>query len=212
MSFDIVLRHRIGERTIEIDHHSDASLIAITGPSGCGKTSVLNCVAGLITPDFGKMAVGGRILLDTERNIALPIESRRAGYVFQDARLFPHMRVAANLAYGARLRGTGDASTQGAAIDADAVVDVLDIKGLAERWPATLSGGEIRRVAIARALMSGPDFLLLDEPLASLDKARSVEVLCMIERIQQELGVPMLYVSHDPAEVARLTQSIIKLA
>lgn len=211
MSFDIILRHKVGERAIDIEHHSDASLIAISGPSGSGKTTVLNCMAGLIAPDFGQIAVGGRTLLDTAKNISLPIQSRRAGYVFQDARLFPHMRVAANLAYGARLRGKQAGNAETAAIDADAVLDVLGIRGIADRWPATLSGGEIRRVAIARALMSGPDFLLLDEPLASLDKARGEEVLRMIERIHAQLAVPMIYVSHEPAEVARLTQSIINL-
>lgn len=206
MSFDIVLRHATGENSIAIDHHSDASLVAITGPSGCGKTTALNCVAGLITPQFAQISVNGRTLIDSERNVSLPAESRRCGYIFQDARLFPHLRVSANLAYGMRMRGAAHTD-----VDHAAVIDVLGIGGLADRWPATLSGGEIRRVAIARALMSGPEFLLLDEPLSSLDKARGEEVLGMIEQIHSQLSVPMLYVSHDPAEVARLTQTIIKL-
>lgn len=206
MSFELTLRHRIGERTITLDLASDAALTALVGPSGAGKSTVLNCIAGLIQPDAGRIAVAGEVLFDSERGINLRPEARRVGYVFQDARLFPHMTVAANLAYGEKL-----ARPEHRWIDRKRVVDLLGIGDLLARWPATLSGGEVRRVAIGRALLSAPRFLLLDEPMASLDAARAEGIRALIEQIRDELALPILLVSHDGAEVERLAGRIVTL-
>ena len=156
-------------------------------------------VAGLLRPDQGHIRVAGRTLLDTA--IDLPPEARRCGYVFQDARLFPHMRVRQNLLYGRR----------GQAVPPEEVVRLLGIEDLMERWPRSLSGGEVRRVAIARALLSGADFLLMDEPLASLDRARAEEIMALTLRIRDRLRLPILYVTHDLAEAQRLATSIVEM-
>lgn len=214
MSFDIAIRRRLApvdkpeDNTVDIrvEIRSEAKILALVGPSGVGKSSVLNMIAGLLRPDAGRIAVGGRMLFDAAAGIDLPPDQRRAGYVFQDNRLFPHMRVRANLLYGERL-----ASPRNRWIGADEVIDFLDIGRLVDRWPATLSGGETRRVAIGRALLSAPRFLLLDEPLVSLDTRRSDEILRTIERIRDELAIPILHVSHNPAEVARLTGTVVTL-
>lgn len=203
MSFDISLHHRIGEREIRLDFRSDAQANALIGPSGMGKTTVLNCIAGLVRPDSGRLAVAGRVLFDSAEGIDLPPEQRRAGYVFQDARLFPHMRVGANLSYGERFAPPADRWTT-----REKLAEFLGIAHLLERWPGTLSGGEARRVAIGRALLSGPRFLLLDEPLASLDAERAEGIRQLIERIRDELALPILLVSHDRAEVDRLAHRV----
>lgn len=206
MSFDLTLRHRIGQREIALDLASDAALTALVGTSGAGKSTVLNCIAGLIRPDEGRIAVAGAVLFDSANGINLPPEHRRVGYVFQDARLFPHMTVAANLAYGEKL-----ARPESRWISLDRVVDLLGIGDLLARWPATLSGGEVRRVAIGRALLSAPRFLLLDEPMASLDAPRADGIRLLIEQIRDDLALPVLLVSHDAAEVARLAGRIVTL-
>ena len=198
MAFDIVLGHTIGEREVALELISDARLVALVGPSGSGKSTVLNCIAGLIRPREGRIAVGGEFLFDAAAGIDVAPERRRAGYVFQDVRLFPHLRVRGNLAYGERL------APEQRWIGRDAVVEFLGIGHLLERWPRTLSGGEMRRVAIGRALLAGPRFLLLDEPFASLDAPRAETLRALVERIRDELHVPMLLVSHDRAEVERL--------
>lgn len=203
MSFDISIRRTVGGRTITLDMTVSARLAALVGRSGVGKTTVLNCIAGLMRPDAGHIAVNGVTLFDSRARIDLPPERRRAGYVFQDGRLFPHLDVAANLAFGAKL-----AKKQHHWADREEIVDLLGIGHLSKRWPATLSGGEARRVAIARALLSAPMFLLLDEPMASLDRPRADDMMGMIERIRDELAIPVLLVSHDPAEIDRLAGSI----
>lgn len=206
MSFEVALQHRIGDRTVALQFTSAARLTALVGPSGAGKTTVLNCIAGLVRPDSGRIAVGGVTLFELGR-IDLPPERRRAGYVFQEGRLFPHLRVAANLAYGERL-----AFPEERWIEREHVVDLLGIGHLLQRMPGTLSGGEARRVAIGRALLSGPRFLLLDEPFSSLDPARVEELIKLVERIRDELAIPILLVSHDRAEVERLAGEVVTLA
>ena len=206
MSFDISLRHRIGERDITLDLQNGAPLTALVGPSGAGKSTVLNCIAGLIRPDSGRITVGGETLFDSAQSVNLPPERRHAGYVFQDMRLFPHRKVAANLAYGERL-----ADPQERWITTAEVVELMGIGALLDRFPATLSGGEAKRVAIGRALLAAPRFLLLDEPLASLDAARAEGIAAAIERIRDELAIPILLVSHDRAEVARLAGEVVEL-
>ena len=193
--FDVaveLLRGRGGPRVAAAFRSSEGATV-LFGPSGIGKTSVLDMVAGLVRPDAGHLRVGGQTLFDAAARIDVAVERRRAGYVFQEARLFPHMRVCRNLLYGAR-DDAGLATTAA----------MLDIAHLLDRWPRTLSGGETRRVAIGRALLSDPAFLLLDEPTASLDAARREEVLRSIERVRDEVRLPILMVTHDRTEAERV--------
>jgi molybdate transport system ATP-binding protein len=202
MSFDIDVRRRIGDRDIALQMRTGPGLIALVGPSGAGKTSLLNMIAGLLRPDAGHIAVGGRTLFDSTTGIDLPAARRQTGYVFQDMRLFPHMRVRANLLYGQRHTN----STR-----LDDVLGFLGIGPLLRRLPTTLSGGEAKRVAIGRALLSDPAFLLMDEPLSSLDEARREEIMTAIERLRDQLGLPILYVTHSRAEAERLASETIYL-
>ena len=204
MSFDIDVACRLGDAHVRLSLSSGAGITALFGPSGAGKTSILNMVAGLLRPDSGRIMVDGEILFDAAARIDMPPERRRAGYVFQDGRLFPHRRVRANLLYGWR-RAAPDHRW----ITPGEVIAFLGIGHLLDRWPRTLSGGEAQRVAIGRALLSGPRFLLMDEPLASHDLARRGEILQVVERIRDELRLPILYVSHDRAEVDRLATTVV---
>lgn len=206
MSFEVEINHHIGGKQLVASFASQAGLTALVGPSGAGKTTVLSCIAGLVRPDSARIAVAGRVLLDTGQGIDLAPQRRRAGYLFQDARLFPHMRVAANLTYGERLARERDRW-----ITASEVIAFLGIGHLLDRWPDTLSGGEARRVAIGRALLAGSRFLLLDEPLASLDPARVEDLVQLIERIRDELSIPILMVGHERAEVERLAGHVVTL-
>jgi len=206
MSFDVALTRRLGDWTLERSFTTREGLTVLFGPSGSGKTSILNMIAGLLRPDHGRIAVDGTILFDDDAGIDIAPERRRIGYVFQDARLFPHRRVRANLLYGNRLVSPGDRW-----MDFDEAVSFLGIAHLLERWPRTLSGGEARRVAIGRALLAGSRSLLMDEPLTSLDQVRREEIMTVIERIRDELNVPILYVTHDRAEADRLANEIIAL-
>ena len=203
MSFDVALTYRAGESVRAFALASDAGLVAVTGPSGIGKTTLLNCVAGLDRPLGGHVRIGGETLFDATAGIDLAPERRRAGYVFQDLRLFPHRTVAANLAYGER--------AEAAVMSRAETLEFLGIAHLARRYPATLSGGEAKRVAIGRALLSAPRFLLLDEPLTSLDAPRAEEILGLLERIRDELRLPTLLVSHAAAEVERLAGEVAVL-
>nr|WP_294816996.1 ATP-binding cassette domain-containing protein [uncultured Sphingomonas sp.] len=203
MSFDVDVAKRLGDAEIACRIEGGAGLTVLFGPSGAGKTSVLNMVAGLIEPDRGHVRVSGEDLFDAALGLDLPPERRRAGYVFQEARLFPHKRVRANLLYGWR-SGEG-------AVDVDETIALLGLAGLLDRWPRTLSGGEARRVAIGRALLSNPRFLLLDEPLSSLDRARREEIMGLIERLRDALGLPILMVTHDRAEAERLGSRIVEI-
>lgn len=206
MSFDVTVERRLPDTTIAARFSGEGGLTALFGPSGAGKTSLLNMVAGLLRPDRGRIAVAGETLFDSARGIDLPPEKRRAGYVFQDLRLFPHRRVRDNLLYGWRI-----AEPAHRWMTLDEAADFLGIGHLLNRWPRTLSGGEAQRVAIGRALLGGPRFLLLDEPLSSLDAARREEILRVIERIRDELRLPILYVSHDRDEVRRLASAVIAI-
>lgn len=207
MSFELRVERRLGEATVAADFVAEGGLTALFGPSGAGKTSLLNMVAGLLRPDRGRIVVDGEVLFDSEHGINLSAQDRRAGYVFQDGRLFPHLRVRENLGYGAA-RAEASAGGRGL-MSLDEAAAFLGIVHLLDRLPRTLSGGEAQRVAIGRALLSGPRFLLMDEPLASLDRARREEVLIVIERLRDELRLPILYVSHDRAEVERLARVIV---
>lgn len=196
------LRHRFaGGAALDLAFEAPGGVTALFGRSGAGKTSVIRAVAGLLAPDEARITLAGRVLTDTGAGIALPPHQRRVGYVFQEPRLFPHRSVLANILYGAP-RGMRRAQR-------DRVVEMLDIGAVLSRRPATLSGGEAQRVAIARAILSAPDILLMDEPLASLDVARKAVILPFLERLRAEAGLPILYVSHDMAEVARLADTLV---
>ena len=206
MAFDIDVSRRLGDTLIAQRFTAGGGLTALFGPSGSGKTSVLNMIAGLLRPDEGRIAVDGRVLFDSAEMIDLPPEARRLGYVFQDARLFPHRRVRANLLYGHALAPQAERW-----MALDDAVDFLGIGHLLDRWPATLSGGEAQRVAIGRALLSGARCLLMDEPLSSLDRARREEIIRVILRIRDEMELPILYVTHDRTEIDRLASSAVEL-
>lgn len=203
MSLDVQVNHRLGAFELEVAFATKGRVTALFGPSGAGKSSVVAAVAGLWRPKQGRIAVDGRVLTETP-GLFVPPEQRRLAVVFQDARLFPHMSVADNLKFGWRR----------AAVKADRgrvarVVDLLGLGGLLKRRPRELSGGEKGRVALGRALLASPDMLLLDEPLAALDAARRGEILPYLERLARETSLPMLYVSHQVDEVARLADEIV---
>ena len=199
-ALDIELRRGDFARHVRID--DAARVIALTGRSGAGKTSVLHAIAGLVKPRSGRIAIGERLLFDSERGIDLPPHQRRIGYVFQDARLFPHMDVAANLHYGRH------PASERPRFEFDAVVELLGIAPLLSRRTANLSGGEAQRVAIGRALLSQPDILLLDEPLSMLDAERRDELLPYLRRVRDEVRLPMVYVSHQSEDARQLSASI----
>jgi molybdate transport system ATP-binding protein len=207
MTVLVDIRHQFESFELNVRFESAGRLTALFGPSGSGKTTLINTIAGLIRPDKGRIEVDGRVLVDTDAGIFVPKHKRRIGMVFQDARLFPHMSVAGNLRYG---RWFTPAAQRYA--DMSAVVDLLGIGALLERRPAKLSGGEKQRVAIGRALLASPKLLLMDEPLASLDEARKAEILPYIERLRDEMKIPIVYVSHSVAEVARLSSDVVVLA
>jgi molybdate transport system ATP-binding protein len=184
-----------------------APITALVGPSGAGKTSILNIIAGLLHPGKGHIDLDGEIWFDAARGINLKPHQRSIGYVFQDGRLFPHLNVAANLDYGRKTRGLKVDAAKQAQIQA-----MLDLEPLLQRRIGALSGGERQRVAIGRALMMRPKLLLLDEPMAALDATRKAMIAPYLERLRDEAGVPIIYVSHDQAEVARLNAEIIQIA
>ncbi len=207
MSLAVDVRRRRGDFALDVRFEASAQLTALFGRSGSGKTTLMNLVAGLDRPDEGRIAVAGAAFADRERRVFLPPHRRRVGVVFQDARLFPHMSVRANLRYAGWFSGRRGATE--AAFNR--IVDLLGIGHLLARRPATLSGGERQRVAIGRALLSEPRLLLMDEPLASLDEARKAEILPYLERLRDEALVPILYVSHSPLEVLRLAGDMLVL-
>lgn len=199
------IRRSLGAFRLDVAIEAPApGVVALFGRSGSGKTSIIQAVAGLLRPESGRIAVGDTVLFDSARGIDLPPEKRRIGYVFQDARLFPHMSVARNLAYGLKRAPAGERS-----IGQDAVVDLLGIRPLLDRRPLALSGGERQRVALGRALLAQPRLLLMDEPLVALDAERKAEVLPYLEALHDRLALPILYVTHAMEEVTRLADTLV---
>jgi molybdate transport system ATP-binding protein len=197
---------QLGEFSIEACFASEGRVTGLFGASGAGKTSLINMIAGLLQPDRGTIAIDAEMLDDTAARVHVPAWRRRIGYVFQDARLFPHFDVGQNLDYGRRMNRLADDPAQ-----RKRVTDLLDIGGLLDRRPGQLSGGERQRVALGRALLAQPRLLLLDEPLGSLDEERKVEILPYLVRLRDEAGIPMVYVSHDADEMRQLATQVVML-
>lgn len=200
ISLDFTLRQ--GPFVLELHERLAGGITALFGPSGSGKTTTLDAIAGLRRPEAGRIAVGDHVLFDGARRIDLPPHDRHVGYVPQDTALFPHMDVRRNVLYGRR---------SGQRLELDTVVRMLEVGHLLDRRVPDLSGGERQRVALARALMSAPDLLLLDEPLAAVDVERRRRILPYLLRVRDDLGVPVIYVSHDRAEVDQLADRVIVL-
>ncbi|MFN3209621.1 MAG: molybdenum ABC transporter ATP-binding protein [Roseovarius sp.] len=206
MSLEVDIRHGFPGLSLNVAFRAGPGVTALFGPSGAGKSSVVNAIAGLLRPDAGRIALGDTVLCDAERGLHVPVAERRIGYVFQDGRLFPHMTVAANIGYGARFVPGGLDRAE-----MDRVVALLGLDALLERRPTTLSGGEKQRVALARAWLSRPRLLLMDEPLAALDEPRKDEIYPYLERLRDVVQVPIIYVSHNLSEVARLADDLVVL-
>ena len=200
IALDFTLRQ--GSFDLQVAERLDARITALIGPSGAGKTTVLDAIAGLRTPQEGSITVGNRVLFSAGRGVNLPPYLRHIGYVTQDVALFPHMNARRNVVYGRR---------RGQKLSIDAVAEMLEIQGLLDRGAGQLSGGERQRVALARALMSAPALLLLDEPLAAVDVELRRRILPYLERVRDVLGVPILYVTHDPADVRQIADHAIVL-
>jgi molybdate transport system ATP-binding protein len=196
----------LGEFAVKASFESESGVTALFGPSGAGKTTIINMIAGLLRPDRGKIALDGEALFDSAASVDLPAWRRRIGYVFQEGRLFPHLSVRHNLDYGRWMSGQP--------VDAAAfahAIELLDIGHLLDRRPGKLSGGERKRVAVGRALLMRPRLLLLDEPLASLDDARKLDILPYLIRLRDEARVPMIYVSHNAAEVRQIASRVVRI-
>ncbi len=195
---DVKIKGAVGSFVLDVDFQAGIGVTALAGPSGAGKSSILRAIAGLWQPDEGHVRIGETVLFDPASGINLPTHKRKLGVVFQNALLFPHMNVARNLAYGCVEKNW----------TWDAVIGLLDLGGLLERRPFTLSGGEAQRVALGRALLSNPAMLLLDEPLTGLDDPRRDQVLPYLERIRDDTDVPIIYVSHHKDEIKRLADLV----
>ena len=200
------IRYALKRAAFSLDVDVEFAMQGITGifgPSGAGKTTLLRCIAGLERPDAGRLVANGEVWEDTSTHLSRAVHERRVAYVFQEARLFPHMDVLRNLRYGEKR-----SVTRQSAVALDQAVALLGLEALLKRVPTTLSGGEAQRVAIGRALLSGPELLLMDEPLAAIDDTRREEVLPFIERLHADVGVPVIYVSHNIDEICRICDQL----
>ena len=197
---------KLGALKLNVKFEAANGATALFGPSGAGKTSVINMIAGLVAPDRGVISLDDTVLFDSVKGIDVPPHRRRIGYVFQEGRLFPHLSVRQNLDYGRRM-----SSVSRDADEFERIANLLDIGHLLDRRPGRLSGGERQRVAVGRALLMRPKLLLLDEPLASLDAGHKREILPYLVRLRDDAGIPIVYVSHSPAEVRRIATTVVRL-
>lgn len=214
MSVDILVRKHMvsGDRKFELDVRftSAAKRIALFGPSGAGKSLTLRAVAGLLRPDAGRIEINGRVLFDSQANINLPARSRRVAYLFQDYALFPHLTVAQNIAFGLR-RGWLNPPRRQVTPEAQRWVDAFELGPIVGSYPNEISGGQKQRVALARALMLQPDILLLDEPFSALDSQLRGKMRQELDALQRQLDVPMLLITHDPADVEALADEVFEV-
>jgi molybdate transport system ATP-binding protein len=206
MVLELDLNIRRGAFHLNLDVTLNASVTGIFGPSGSGKSTLLGMIAGLITPNDGRIVLNNEILLDTTQRIMSPPEQRHIGLVYQDAQLFPHLSVRDNLLYGFKRRAPLERR-----FTLDDMTALLEIEHLLARRPQDLSGGEKQRVALGRAILYSPRLLLLDEPLSSLDETRKTHILPFLRRIRDEVCIPMLYVSHSMREIDYLTEHVVYL-
>jgi molybdate transport system ATP-binding protein len=197
---------QLGAFKLAVRFEAAGGVTALFGPSGSGKTSVVNMIAGLLTPDRGFIALNGTTLFDASAGINVPPHRRHIGYVFQEGRLFPHLSVRQNIDYGRRMSGRPRDAEEFARI-----VALLGIGHLLDRRPRLLSGGERQRVAIGRALLMQPRLLLLDEPLASLDAGHKQEILPYLVRLRDEANIPMVYVSHTASELRKIATTVVRI-
>jgi molybdate transport system ATP-binding protein len=197
---------RLGDFALAARFETPGGATALFGPSGAGKTAVVNMIAGLVTPDRGRIALDDTVLFSSAAKVNVAPHRRNIGYVFQEGRLFPHLTVGQNLGYGRWMRGLPREQDE-----EKRVIALLDLAAFVKRRPGHLSGGERQRVAIGRALLMRPRLLLLDEPLASLDFARKAEILPYLERLRDEAHVPIVYVSHLADEVRRIATTVVRI-
>ena len=200
---DCHIQLKQGQFDLDQRFQYDQSVIGLFGASGSGKTTILHSIAGLVTPQAGWIKIKNQTWFDQAQKINLSTQQRRIGLVFQDAQLFPHKNVKQNLLFGFK-----HIQPQQRQFEVDYIIELLKLEHLIERMPIKLSGGEKQRVALGRALLYSPQLLLLDEPLSALDAAHKAEIIPFFQRIKQELGIPMLYVSHDKSEIEQLTHEI----
>lgn len=206
MTLKVNVQHEFAQFALDVAFEAPHGVTVLYGASGSGKTTIVNAVAGLLKPQTGRIELEGRLLLDTELKNFMPPYQRRIGYVFQESRLLPHLSVRQNLLYGSRFARKSSRRSE-----YTQVLEMLGLNELTTRRPRHLSGGEKQRVAIGRALLANPELIVADEPLANLDEARKGEILPYLERLRDELEVPMLYVSHAAAEVARLATTVVAI-
>jgi molybdate transport system ATP-binding protein len=197
---------RLGDFRIAARFEAAGGVTALFGPSGSGKTTLVSMIAGLVSPDRGRIALDDTVLFDSAARVNVPAHRRRIGYVFQEGRLFPHLTVAQNLDYGRWMSKLPPDPAE-----RERVIALLDVGNLLPRRPGKLSGGERQRIAIGRALLMQPRLLLLDEPLASLDRPRKLEILPYLARLRDEAKVPMIYVSHQAGEIQRLASQVVRI-
>lgn len=206
MTLSVSMRHTLSDFALDISFTAPPGLTVLFGRSGSGKTTIANAVAGLLRPQTGRISVNDRLLFDSDTGVCLAPHRRHLGYIFQEGRLFPHLTVRQNLRYGSWFAPHNTPRES-----LDSVVEMLGIGHLMARRPGALSGGEKQRVAIGRALLAAPHLIIADEPLAALDEQRKAEILPYFERLRDEVAVPILYVSHSAAEVARLATTVVAL-
>jgi molybdate transport system ATP-binding protein len=203
---NVEVQKQLGALNLSVHFDATGGATALFGPSGAGKTSVVNMIAGLLTPDRGAITLDDTVLFDAAKGIDVPPHQRRVGYVFQEGRLFPHLSVRQNLDYGRRMSGRPYEAKE-----FERIAALLNVGALLDRRPGKLSGGERQRVAVGRALLMRPRLLLLDEPLASLGAGHKREILPYLLRLRDDVGIPIVYVSHTPAEVRRIATTVVRL-
>lgn len=203
LRFDCRYRYPAGFE-LDLAFETSGGVAALVGPSGSGKSTTLQLIAGLLKPRDGRIVLGDRALTDTAARMHVPPEKRRMGFVFQDYQLFPHLTVGDNLHFGRK-------RTRRNSIEVDHLVEVLEVGALMSRYPATLSGGQKQRIALGRAILSGPELLLLDEPLSAVEEELRQTIAGFLERVIAEYRLPTLLVTHDQSSVERLAQQTIRL-